>query len=81
MRFVFAIIWCTHILGFLRSCYNNENFEAGGSKHFVSYNCYKIGEVNKTCAFVLKSANELKSSHRGPITNYKKTLHYSNKAS
>ncbi|KAG6425993.1 hypothetical protein SASPL_110206 [Salvia splendens] len=52
------------LLGFwVISCFglsNSDNFGDRGSKHSVSYSYDRIGEVNKACAFVLKSAAVLK---------------------
>ncbi|KAH6758774.1 PII protein [Perilla frutescens var. frutescens] len=54
-------LWMFLCVGFVNSYYmDNGNSEDKGSKHAVSYSYDRIGEVNKACAFVLKSAAELK---------------------
>lgn len=54
-------LWMMVCIGFANSYYTNiGNFEASGRKQSASYKYDRIGEVNKVCAFVLKSAAELK---------------------
>lgn len=54
-------LWMFLCIGFVNSYYmDNGNLEARENKHSVNYNYDRIGEVNKACAFVLKSGAELK---------------------